>query len=80
MRKFLVVALMVLPLVAAGCSKGPAEAALKAADEAIAKVKPEAEKFVPAEFTTLTDAVAAAKAKFDAGDYAAALEIGRAHV
>ena len=73
MRKFLVVALMVLPLVAAGCSKGPAEAALKAADEAIAKVKPEAEKFVPAEFTTLTDAVAAAKAKFDAGDYAAAL-------
>jgi hypothetical protein len=40
MRKFLVVALMVLPLLAAGCSKGPAEAALKAADEAIAKVAP----------------------------------------
>jgi hypothetical protein len=73
MRKFMVVALMALPLLVAGCSKGPAEAALKAADEAIAKVKPEAEKFVPAEFTTLADAAAAAKAKFDSGDYAAAL-------
>jgi hypothetical protein len=73
MRKFLVVALMVLPLLAAGCSKGPAEAALKAADEAIAKVAPEAEKFVPDQYKSLTDAAAAAKASFDKGDYAAAL-------
>ena len=73
MRKFLVVGLMVLPLLAAGCSKGPAEAALKAADEAIAKVAPDAEKFVPEQFKTLTDAAAAAKASFDKGDYAAAL-------
>lgn len=73
MRKFLILGLMVLPLVAAGCSKGPAEAALKAADEAIAKVAPEAEKFVPGDFKTLTDAAAAAKASFDKGDYAAAL-------
>jgi hypothetical protein len=56
-----------------GCSKGPAEAALKAADEAIAKVAPEAEKFVPDQYKTLTDAAAAAKANFDKGDYAAAL-------
>jgi hypothetical protein len=61
MRKLLVVGLMVLPLLAAGCSKGPAEAALKAADEAIAKVAPDAEKFVPDQFKTLTDAAAAAK-------------------
>jgi hypothetical protein len=73
MRKFLVVGLMVLPLLAAGCSKGPAEAALKAADEAIAKVAPEAEKFVPDQYKSLTDAAAAAKASFDKGDYAAAL-------
>jgi hypothetical protein len=73
MRKLLVVGLMVLPLLAAGCSKGPAEAALKAADEAIAKVAPDAEKFVPDQFKTLTDAAAAAKASFDKGDYAAAL-------
>ena len=64
---------MVLPLLVGGCSKGPAEAALKAADEAIAKVAPVAEKFVPDQFKTLTDAAAAAKASFDKGDYAAAL-------
>ena len=73
MRKLLVCGLMVLPLVVVGCSKGPAEAALKAADEAIAKVAPDAEKFVPDQFKTLTDAAAAAKASFDKGDYAAAL-------
>ena len=73
MRKLLVVALLILPLVVVGCSKGPAEAALKAADEAIAKVRPDAEMFVPAEFKTLADAAADAKVKFDAGDYAAAL-------
>jgi hypothetical protein len=73
MRRFLILALMVLPVLAAGCSRGPAEAALKAADEAIAKVAPEAEKYVPEQLKTLTDAAAAAKASFDKGDYAAAL-------
>jgi hypothetical protein len=73
MRKFLVLMLLVLPLVLAGCSKGPAEAALKAGDEAIAKVQPEAEKFVPDQFKALRDAAATAKAAFDKGDYAAAL-------
>ena len=73
MRKFLICCLMILPLVVVGCSKGPAEAALKAADEAIAKVAPEAEKFVPDQYKSLTDAAAAAKASFDKGDYAAAL-------
>ena len=73
MRKLLVLGLMVLPLLVVGCSKGPAEAALKAADEAIAKVAPEAQKFVPDQFKAVTDAAAAAKASFDKGDYAAAL-------
>lgn len=73
MRRFLICCLMILPLVVVGCSKGPAEAALKAADEAIARVKPEAEKFVPDQFATLTEAAATAKASFDKGDYAAAL-------
>jgi hypothetical protein len=73
MRKVLVLGLMVLPLLAAGCSKGPAEAALKAADEAIAKVAPEAEKYVPEQYATLTAAAATAKESFDKGDYAAAL-------
>lgn len=77
MRKFLVCCLMILPLVVVGCSKGPAEAALKAADEAIAKVKPEAEKFVPDQFKALTETAAAAKANFDKGDYAAALNAAK---
>jgi hypothetical protein len=73
MRKLLVLGLMVLPLLIVGCGKGPAEAALKAADEAIARVAPEAQKFVPDQFKAVTDAAAAAKASFDKGDYAAAL-------
>lgn len=73
MRRLLVLGLMALPLLVSGCSKGPAEAALKAADEAIAKAAPLAEKFVPDQFKTLTDAAAAAKGSFDKGDYAAAL-------
>jgi hypothetical protein len=77
MRKLLILGLMVLPMFAAGCSKGPAEAALKAADEAIAKVAPDAEKFVPDQFATLTAAAAAAKASFDKGDYAAALAVAK---
>ena len=77
MRKLLILGLMVLPLLAAGCSKGPAEAALKAADEAVAKVAPDAEKYVPDQFKTLTDAAAAAKASFDKGEYAAALEAAK---
>jgi hypothetical protein len=77
MRKLLILGLMVLPMFAAGCSKGPAEAALKAADEAIAKVAPDAERFVPDQFATLTAAAAAAKASFDKGDYAAALAVAK---
>ncbi len=73
MRMRLLAALMVLPLVAGACSKGPAEAALKAADESIARVTREARTIMPAELEALTTAVAGAKAKFKAGDYAGAL-------
>jgi len=47
MRRLMVLGFMVLPLLFVGCSKGPAETALKAADEAVAKAAPLAEKFVP---------------------------------
>jgi len=73
MRKLMVVGLLILPLLVVGCSKGPAEAALKAADEAIAKVQPAAEMYVPEQFTALATAATDAKALFDKGDYAAAL-------
>lgn len=77
MRKLMVVGLLILGLLVAGCSKAPAEAALKAADEAIAKAKPEVEKYVPEQFTTLTAAAADARAKFDAGDYKGAMEAAK---
>jgi hypothetical protein len=73
MRRFLVLMLLVLPLAVVGCSKGPAAAALKTADEEIAKIQPEAEKYVPDQFKALQDAAAGAQAAFDKGDYAAAL-------
>jgi hypothetical protein len=73
MRKLMVVGLLILPLLVVGCNKAPAEAALKAADEAIAQVKPAAEMYVPDQFKTLESAAAHAKALFDKGDYAAAL-------
>ncbi len=58
---------------AAACSKGPAEAALKAADAAVQAAEPDASKYVPEQFTALSDSLKAARDKFDAGDYAGAL-------
>lgn len=78
MRKLFVVGLMILALLATGCGKAPAEAALKVADEAIANVKPEAEKYVPEQFNALTAAAADARAKFDAKDYKGALTAAQA--
>jgi len=59
---------------ALACGKGPAQAALTAADTAVAGARAEGEKFVPEQFKALSDAAAAAKAKFDSGDYKGALE------
>ena len=60
--------------VAVACGKGPAQAALTAADAAVASTRAEGEKFAPAQFKALADAAAAARAKFDSGDYKGALE------
>lgn len=78
MRRWLILGLFIVPLIVAGCSKGPAETALKVADEAVAKVKPEAEKYVPDQFKTLSEAASSARAKFDQGDYKGALAEARA--
>jgi hypothetical protein len=60
--------------VAVACGKGPAQAALTAADTAVAGARAEGEKFVPEQFKALADSAASAKAKFDGGDYKGALE------
>lgn len=56
----------------AGCSKAPAAAALKTADDAVAAARRDGEKFAPEQLKALTDAASAAHAQFERGDYAAA--------
>lgn len=63
---------------AVACGKGPAQAALTAADAAISGARADGEKFVPDQFKALADTAASAKAKFDGGDYKGALEAAQA--
>lgn len=58
-----------------GCSsdKGPAEQAIKAAEDAFAAVKAEAGKYVPDQVKSVESALAAVKDKFVKKDYKAAL-------
>jgi hypothetical protein len=58
-----------------GCAsdKGPAEAAIKTAEEAVGATVPEASKYVPDQAKSLLAALDAAKEKFAKGDYTAAL-------
>jgi hypothetical protein len=56
-----------------GCSRAPAEASIKAAEQAVEATRPVAEKLVPDQFKTLTDSLAAAKDKFAKGEYSGAL-------
>lgn len=58
-----------LTFAALGCNKAPAQAALAAVDQAFTAAKPELEKYVPEEAKSLGDAVQAARAQFDAGQY-----------
>ena len=70
----LAVALFLIALLA-GCSsdKGPAESAIKAAEEAFNASKAEAVKYIPDEVKSLEGALAAVKDKFAKGDYKAAI-------
>ena len=67
-------------LVACNADKGPADLALKAADQAITAAAPEAEKYVPEQLAAAKDALKAAQDQFAKGDYkgalAAATELG----
>lgn len=68
-----------LMVIACGSSeKGPAEMALKVAEEAINATKAEAEKIAPDLVNSLENALASAKEKFAKKDYKAALEEAKA--
>jgi len=53
--------------------KGPAQAAIKNAQDAFAPVTAEAQKYVPDQATAIQTSIAVAKDTFDKGDYAGAL-------
>ena len=59
------------------CSKAPAEQALNTATQAVDAARPVAEKLVPEQMKSLTDALAAAKDKFGKGDYAGTIEVAK---
>ncbi len=60
-------------LTACSTAKAPAEAAIKAADEALAAVRTEASQYVPDQLKSVEDALAAAKESFQKGEYQQAL-------
>lgn len=59
--------------IACASDKGPAEQAIKAAEEAVNAAKSEATKFVPDQMKALESGIAAVKDKFGKGDYKAAI-------
>jgi len=72
---FPVIALVVVGLFLVACSrdKGPAEAEIKAAEEALNSSKAEASKYVPDQVKSIEDALKASKDQFAKGEYTAAL-------
>jgi hypothetical protein len=66
-------ALASLAVFAVGCNKGPAEEALKVADQALAAATPEIQRYVPEELASLTAATQAARSALEKGQYTEAL-------
>jgi hypothetical protein len=62
-----------LAFVACNTTKAPAEAAIKAAEEALAGVKSDAAIYVPDQFKAVEDSITAAKESFQKGEYQQAL-------
>ena len=60
-------------LVSCSNAKAPAEAAIKAAEEALAGVKSDAAVYVPDQLKSVEDALASAKESFQKGEYQQAL-------
>ena len=81
LKRWSVVSLVLLAATLAGAcasQKVPAEAAVKAAEQAFAAVKGEAAKYLPDQVKGVEDAIEAAKASLAKGDYAAALTAAQA--
>lgn len=73
-HSFVIMILAAALLTACGSrDKGPAETALKAAEEAINSMKGEASKYMPDQVNSLDSALAATREKLSKGDYKAVL-------
>lgn len=73
-HSFVIMILAATLLTACGSrDKGPAETALKAAEEAINSMKGEASKYMPDQVNSLDSALAATREKLSKGDYKAVL-------
>jgi len=68
-----IIAVACLALIACSTAKAPADAAIKAADEALAGVKADASVYVPDQLKDVEDALATAKENFQKGEYQQAL-------
>lgn len=62
-----------ISMLACSTAKAPAEAAIKATEEALAEVRQEASQYLPDQLTEIDDALAAAKANFEKKEYQQAL-------
>jgi hypothetical protein len=69
----LLTVLVAFTLAACASDKGPAEIAIKAAEDALASVRAEAAQYVPDQVKAVEDGIAALKAGFAKGDYKAVL-------
>jgi hypothetical protein len=69
----LLIAIVTLSLAGCASDKGPAELAIKAAEDAVASVKGEAAQYVPDQLKSVEDGIAALKESFGKGDYKAVL-------
>jgi hypothetical protein len=80
-KKYLLLTLVVvISLFLAACtsSKEPAAAAIKAAEDALAASRSEAEKYVPDQVKGVEDAIKAAKGSFEKGNFDEALNTAKA--
>jgi hypothetical protein len=71
-------AVVSLALFATSCNKGPAQAALAVADQALAAATPEIQKYVPEELGALTSSAQAARSELEKGNYTEALKAAQA--
>jgi hypothetical protein len=75
------IAILLAATLLAACGsadKGPAEAAIKAAEEAINVAKAEVSKYMPEQAKSLETGLAAAREKFNSGDFKAAMSEAQA--